>query len=97
MSSKAYQEASKKLNNKCRDAIHNLYMAGTNHNGHSWNAFGDVENCLAVIIDEMYAEGAKEFAEWLDDNSYDYIDSFWQGHSIAEALADYEKEQKNEQ
>ena len=65
MSSKAYQEASKKETDKCGIAITNLYMAGINHDGHSWNTFGDIEDCLAVVIEEMYMQGAKDFAEWL--------------------------------
>lgn len=38
-------------------------------------------------------QGIRKFAEWLEENSYQYIDSFWQGQSIGKALDDYEKEQ----
>ena len=57
MSSKAYIEASRLETENCRKAIENLYMQGINHDGHSWNTFGDIEDCLAVVIEEVYRKG----------------------------------------
>lgn len=57
MSSKAYIEASRLETENCRKAIENLYMKEINHDGHSWNTFGDIEDCLAVVIEEVYRKG----------------------------------------
>lgn len=98
MSSKAYQEASKKETDKCRMAITNLYMAGINHDGHSWNTFGDIEDCLAVVIEEMYMQGAKDLAEWLQRNDAFIADAEFDSYkpklffsSVESALTEWQK------
>lgn len=101
MSSKAYIEASKKETDKCRIAITNLYMAGINHDGHSWNTFGDIEDCLAVVIEEMYLQGAKEFAEWLYrrkcfDGWYKFDENEEVKLTTDEILAEWQKGAENE-
>lgn len=50
MSTKKYIEASVAMNRQQHEAMLRLYDKGTNHDGHTWVTFSDVEDAVADII-----------------------------------------------
>jgi hypothetical protein len=51
MSSEKYINArSKLMNDKQCQIMMQLFMKGINHDGHSWNKFGDIEDAVADIV-----------------------------------------------
>ena len=50
MSSKAYQEAYKYMNEEQKDAMYKLWQGCINHDGHSWNTFTEIENTVAELL-----------------------------------------------
>jgi len=50
MSAKEYREAWKYMTDKEKELMSDLYMAGVNHDGHSWVTYGDVERVVGTII-----------------------------------------------
>lgn len=57
MSCKLFLETYDTLNNEQKEILHNLYMTGENHDGHSWVTYGNVEEAVAKLI---IAERKKE-------------------------------------
>lgn len=57
MSSVKYQKAYDGMTEKQRQIMANLYMKGINHDGHSWNTYGDIEDAVAdlyfSILDQL--------------------------------------------
>lgn len=52
MSSKLYQKIHHNMSSSQQKAMHDLYMSGTNWDGHSWVTWGAVEETVAVIMQE---------------------------------------------
>ena len=50
MSCKEYVEAYKFMTEKEKALMNELYMKGINHDGHSWNTYGDIEKTVGLII-----------------------------------------------
>lgn len=93
MSDKLYQEAYKKFNDKQKDTMYDLYMTGINHDGHSWVTYGDVEKSVAIVTEEAYQQGAREFAEWLaNGNTFIRRIGSEEMKTISELLAEWQKE-----
>lgn len=63
MSTKAYIEANEMMTDKCKNAVTDLYLKGINHDGHSWNTFSDIEECLTIVANEMYEKGRADECE----------------------------------
>lgn len=53
MSSEKYQKAYELMNDKQKSIMYKLYMKGVNHDGHTWNTFGDIEDAVADILKEV--------------------------------------------
>lgn len=50
MSCKEIFEAYPKMAEEEKQMMHDLYMGGINHDGHSWVTYGDVERVVGKII-----------------------------------------------
>lgn len=50
MSTKKYRKAYPRMTDAQKDAMYALFMKGTNHDGHTWVTFSDVEDAVADII-----------------------------------------------
>lgn len=48
MSSEKYIKT--EMSEKQRKVMTNLYLKGINHDGHSWNTFGDIEDAVADLL-----------------------------------------------
>lgn len=48
MSSEKYIKT--EMSEKQRKVMINLYLKGINHDGHSWNTFGDIEDAVADLL-----------------------------------------------
>lgn len=53
MSSKKYQEAFPKMTDRQHMIMWDLFEKSVNHDGHAWNTFGDVEDAVADLIDDV--------------------------------------------
>lgn len=51
MSSEKYQDAYKGMNEKQKLIMYDLFMKGYNHDGHSWNTYGDIEDAVADLLE----------------------------------------------
>ena len=51
MSSVKYQKAYDRMTEKQKQIMANLYMKGVNHDGHSWNTYGDIEDAVADLLE----------------------------------------------
>ena len=51
MSSIKYQKAYDRMTEKQKQIMANLYMKGINHDGHSWNTYGDIEDAVADLLE----------------------------------------------
>ena len=51
MSSVKYQKAYDGMTEKQKQIMANLYMKGINHDGHSWNTYGDIEEAVADLLE----------------------------------------------
>lgn len=54
MSDKLYQKIYSDMSEPEKDAMFNLYMGGTNRDGHTYVTFGNVEHAAAIIHQESY-------------------------------------------
>ena len=70
MSSKAYREAYQLMTEKQKDIMHELYMKGVNHDGHSWCTFTDIEDAVAGIIKNGYTQ------QWIPSECGENIPEF---------------------
>lgn len=52
MSSVKYQKAYDRMTEKQKQIMDDLYMKGINHDGHSWNTYGDIEDAVADLLEE---------------------------------------------
>ena len=50
MSSVKYQKANDRMTEKQKQIMANLYMKGINHDGHSCNTYGDIEDAVADLL-----------------------------------------------
>jgi hypothetical protein len=50
MSCEEYVKAYKLMTDEERNLMNDLYMKGVNHDGHSWNTYGDIESVVGKII-----------------------------------------------
>lgn len=51
MSDKEYAEVyDKKLTDRQREILHDLYMSGVNHDGHTWVMYKDVERAVVALF-----------------------------------------------
>lgn len=53
MSSKKYQAAFRKMTDRQHMIMWDLFEKSVNHDGHAWNTFGDIENAVADLIDDV--------------------------------------------
>ena len=60
MSSIKYQIAYDRMTEKQKQIMADLYMKGINHDGHSWNTYGDIEDAVADILEEKACEREEE-------------------------------------
>lgn len=82
MSSEKYLNARTKLmNDKQCQIMVNLFMKGVNHDGHSWNTFGDIEDAVADLMEAgrenvgmLTADEASD-AAILNMDGWDYEDN----------------------
>jgi hypothetical protein len=51
MSSVKYQKAYDRMTEEQKQIMANLYMKGINHDGHSWNTYGDIEDAVADLLE----------------------------------------------
>ena len=51
MSSVKYQKAYDRMTEKQKQIMANLYMKGINHDCHSWNTYGDIEDAVADLLE----------------------------------------------
>ena len=51
MSSVKYQRAYDRMTERQKQRMADLYMKGTNHDGHSWNTYGDIEEAVADLLE----------------------------------------------
>jgi hypothetical protein len=51
MSSVKYQKAYDRMTEKQKQIMANLYLKGINHDGHSWNTYGDIEDAVADLLE----------------------------------------------
>lgn len=78
MSSEKYLNAAKKMNDRQRKIMGDLFMKGVNHDGHSWNTYGDVEDAVADLLETttinvgMLSEKEAADAAILNMSEWDY-------------------------
>lgn len=56
MSSKEYREVYSRMTDRQKDVMWNLWMQATNHDGHAWVTFSQVEDAVAEILSEQEEE-----------------------------------------
>ena len=61
MSSVKYQRIYDRMTEIQKQIMADLYMKGINHDGHSWNTYGDIEDAVADLLENT--------CEWI---KYDY-------------------------
>ena len=50
MSSVKYQRIYDRMTEIQKQIMADLYMKGINHDGHSWNTYGDIEDAVADLL-----------------------------------------------
>ena len=51
MSSVKYQRIYDRMTEIQKQIMADLYMKGINHDGHSWNTYGDIEDAVADLLE----------------------------------------------
>ena len=56
MSCQEYIDCHKKMTEKQKNAMYDLWMTAVNHDGHAWVTYGDVEHTVALILSNVRGE-----------------------------------------
>ena len=56
MSCQEYIDCHKKMTEKQKNAMYDLWMTAVNYDGHAWVTYGDVEHTVAELLEDRRGE-----------------------------------------